>query len=262
MIKTKGFLIGALALIGLYGCSSSSNDVAGCNIPEHNHDKQAFTLEEMGLAYTKQNGESGYKNLHERDQAAVTLYYKPSFYFAEDYFLNPITSRANGSPTIVQKNVKVSPLKPVDIKTNALNGGGDSSEYLRSKIENEDRQTSLSSTQRAALESGNPGKIVPFMFDRYNINKKAELSISEIRQILKENPNITLVINGRTDSIGTENYNFILSQRRAESVKEKLLKSGISPQKIKTVWQGEKNSKQGPKFTIAEVYLDAGASHE
>lgn len=259
MKKTKGILIGVLALIGLYGCSSSSDEIAACNIPDHNHDKYAYTLEEMGLEYKKQNGESGFKNLHERDQAAVTLYYKPSFYFVEDYFLNPNTSSAN---TNTQKNANLRASQTLDKKTNALNDGGVNSEYLRSKIENEGSLASLSSAQRAALESGNPNKIVPFNFDRYNINNKAELTISEIRQILKENPDITLVINGRTDSIGTKDYNFILSQRRAESVKDKLIKSGLSPQKIKTVWQGEKNSKQGPKFTIAEVYLDAGASHE
>jgi outer membrane protein OmpA-like peptidoglycan-associated protein len=67
----------------------------------------------------------------------------------------------------------------------------------------------------------------------------AELRPSEILQklvmLLRRNPNATFTIEGYTDSIGTDEYNLDLSQRRADSVKQYLVGVlGINPAQIET----------------------------
>jgi outer membrane protein OmpA-like peptidoglycan-associated protein len=67
----------------------------------------------------------------------------------------------------------------------------------------------------------------------------AELRPSEILQklvtLMKRNPKATFTIEGYTDSIGTDEYNLDLSQRRADSVKEYLAGLlGIDPAHIET----------------------------
>jgi len=51
----------------------------------------------------------------------------------------------------------------------------------------------------------------------------------------------TLIAVGHTDSIGTEQYNMGLSQRRANSVKNYLVSKGIDPNRIYTEGKGEAN---------------------
>jgi len=58
---------------------------------------------------------------------------------------------------------------------------------------------------------------------------------------LKQNPDTYVVIAGFTDSVGDEEYNLGLSQRRAESVKSALSNAGIDGNRIVTLWYGEDN---------------------
>jgi len=51
-------------------------------------------------------------------------------------------------------------------------------------------------------------------------------------KILKDNPDVSIHIEGHTDSIGTEEYNLQLSRKRAESVRNYLVSKGISPERI------------------------------
>jgi outer membrane protein OmpA-like peptidoglycan-associated protein len=67
----------------------------------------------------------------------------------------------------------------------------------------------------------------------------AELRPSDILQklvtLMKRNPKATFTIEGYTDSIGTDEYNLDLSQRRADSVKQYLVGVlGIDPAQIET----------------------------
>jgi OOP family OmpA-OmpF porin len=58
---------------------------------------------------------------------------------------------------------------------------------------------------------------------------------------LQQNPDTYVVVAGFTDSIGDEEYNLGLSERRAESVKSALTGAGIDGDRIATLWYGELN---------------------
>jgi outer membrane protein OmpA-like peptidoglycan-associated protein len=56
-----------------------------------------------------------------------------------------------------------------------------------------------------------------------------------------QNPGITIVIKGYTDSLGSYAYNKGLSEFRANMVKSYLVGRGISPARVRAIGMGEEN---------------------
>jgi OOP family OmpA-OmpF porin len=82
--------------------------------------------------------------------------------------------------------------------------------------------------------------LVLFDFDKSSIKAAFEPQFQEIGQILTENPDISMTIEGHTDWIGTDDYNQALSERRANAVKQKFVEDfGISASRIDTIGFGE-----------------------
>ncbi len=68
------------------------------------------------------------------------------------------------------------------------------------------------------------------------------VSLSELdrlKELLVENPNLNIQINGHTDSIGSESDNLQLSENRAEAVKNYLVEQGIHPSRLQHKGFGE-----------------------
>lgn len=80
---------------------------------------------------------------------------------------------------------------------------------------------------------------IHFDFDKYNIKPEWAPVLDEAASRLQANPNMTVVIEGHTDGIGTERYNQVLSEKRANAVYSYLVKRGISPARMKTVGYGK-----------------------
>lgn len=66
--------------------------------------------------------------------------------------------------------------------------------------------------------------------------------INRVAVVLKQYPQSTILVAGHTDSIGAEDKNQELSERRAESVKSALVGQGIAPMRVTTVGYGEAKS--------------------
>ncbi len=63
--------------------------------------------------------------------------------------------------------------------------------------------------------------------------------LDEAVKKLSADKDATVVVDGYTDNTGTKAYNKGLSMRRAQAVKEHLIKLGVSPKRIKVVGHGE-----------------------
>ena len=70
-----------------------------------------------------------------------------------------------------------------------------------------------------------------FDFDKSNIKPQYYDLLKNIKEFVEQN-NYEMTIVGHTDSIGSNQYNFKLSRRRAESVKAKLLEFGLAEDRI------------------------------
>jgi outer membrane protein OmpA-like peptidoglycan-associated protein len=64
--------------------------------------------------------------------------------------------------------------------------------------------------------------------------------LEEVIRIMRENPEIRVKVTGHTDSIGSDEYNMNLSNRRADAVKQYLVdEGGIDPARLDTEGRGE-----------------------
>jgi OOP family OmpA-OmpF porin len=90
------------------------------------------------------------------------------------------------------------------------------------------------------IEKGRQTLNVEFDFDKSTIKKGYYQDIDNLSQVMKDYPDLNVVIEGHTDSMGTDAYNKKLSQRRAESVKKYMVeKGGIDANRIKAIGFGE-----------------------
>jgi outer membrane protein OmpA-like peptidoglycan-associated protein len=67
----------------------------------------------------------------------------------------------------------------------------------------------------------------------------AYATIDRLATVLKEDPQRRVMIEGHTDSVGTDEYNQGLSERRAASVQAALFERGVEAAQISTVGKGE-----------------------
>jgi outer membrane protein OmpA-like peptidoglycan-associated protein len=81
---------------------------------------------------------------------------------------------------------------------------------------------------------------VHFEFDRSRLTPIGRRVLDEAAQKLQANPNLSVEIEGHTDSIGTELYNLGLGKRRAEVVKGYLvLRHQVDPNRMTALSYGE-----------------------
>jgi len=84
-------------------------------------------------------------------------------------------------------------------------------------------------------------KGILFDIDRAVIKDAVAEKLDIIYSLINPIENVIYVIEGYTDRTGTAGYNEYLSKRRAESVKEYLVKKGMTASKLETVGFGENN---------------------
>jgi OmpA-OmpF porin, OOP family len=78
-----------------------------------------------------------------------------------------------------------------------------------------------------------------FQFGKANLQEESFFELDRMVLSLKENPNMVIEIQGHTDNVGTEEANLKLSQERADTVRNYLIKKGISIEKVLSVGYGE-----------------------
>ncbi|GAB4171564.1 MAG: hypothetical protein Fur0032_10830 [Terrimicrobiaceae bacterium] len=79
-----------------------------------------------------------------------------------------------------------------------------------------------------------------FDYDSAELRAGALESIGKLGALMRRNPQAFFLIEGHTDSFGTDEYNLALSTRRADGVRDWLVANvGIDPARIQTVGLGE-----------------------
>jgi outer membrane protein OmpA-like peptidoglycan-associated protein len=97
-----------------------------------------------------------------------------------------------------------------------------------------------------------------FNFDRLlfdsgkaTLRPESQEQLQNMAEILKAYPKVELKIGGYTDNVGNPAYNLRLSDQRAKTVKNELVKKGIASQRLNAEGYGE-------KFPVASNATDEG----
>lgn len=78
-----------------------------------------------------------------------------------------------------------------------------------------------------------------YEFGRWEITKASETELLHLVKLLQDNPNITIELSAHTDMKGTDEFNNDLSQKRAQSCCDFLLKQGIEAERLTPVGYGK-----------------------
>jgi len=78
-----------------------------------------------------------------------------------------------------------------------------------------------------------------FDFDKWDLRPESFLELNRVVKLLNENPGIVIEMSAHTDSRGSDDYNFKLSDNRARSVMEYILSKGIATSRITSKGYGE-----------------------
>ncbi|MEP6674155.1 MAG: OmpA family protein [Ferruginibacter sp.] len=80
---------------------------------------------------------------------------------------------------------------------------------------------------------------VYFDFDKWNLRPESFVELDRVVKMLAENPAIEIEMSAHTDSRGSDDYNFKLSDNRARSVMEYIISKGIAAARIISKGYGE-----------------------
>ena len=105
----------------------------------------------------------------------------------------------------------------------------------------EDALSQVAETRRTALGVVmNLGSdYLKFEFDKAELRPEDRELLSRIAGILLTSQDYTVSVNGHTDDVGTDDYNRRLSERRAQAVRDYLVKAGLSAEIVSVTGHGK-----------------------
>ena len=78
-----------------------------------------------------------------------------------------------------------------------------------------------------------------YEFGKWELTPQSEAGLQSLVKLLNDNPNITIELSAHTDMVGNEQSNKVLSEKRAQSVVDYLIKNGIEKERLTPVGYGK-----------------------
>lgn len=157
---------------------------------------------------------------------------------------NSVTITPGVGDVAVSGNRSVSPTSTVTYTATAMGPGGSSSDVARVTVNippagpgDEARTRSAPNLTTEQLFEQNV-KMIHFEYDKADIRPEDISILQADANFLKSN-NVRFTVEGHCDERGSEEYNLALGDRRANTVKEFLVKQGVPANRIMTVSYGE-----------------------
>jgi len=97
-------------------------------------------------------------------------------------------------------------------------------------------------------------------FNKWNIRMDAHSDLNKVSAFMANMPNVKMELAAHTDARGSKDYNQMLSEKRANSALNYLVKRGVSPDRLEAVGKGESEllnqCSDGVKCTEAQHQLN------
>lgn len=98
-------------------------------------------------------------------------------------------------------------------------------------------------------------------FGKWDLRPESMVSLDKLVETLTDNSNVTIELMSHTDSRDTEEYNYELSQKRAQSVVQYLIEKGIEPERLSAKGYGESSPKVVDASIVAQTpFLRSGVA--
>lgn len=78
-----------------------------------------------------------------------------------------------------------------------------------------------------------------FGFDKADLDDAAQTALLLLTKKLRDNPRLTVDLEGYADSVGSRDYNLWLSQKRVKAVRQYLVQRGVEPVRIRSAGVGQ-----------------------
>lgn len=82
-----------------------------------------------------------------------------------------------------------------------------------------------------------------FEYNKSNITKQGAFELDKLVQVMKNSPEMVIMVKSHTDSRGTDKFNMNLSERRAKSTVQYIISKGIAKERISGKGYGESEPK-------------------
>lgn len=69
-------------------------------------------------------------------------------------------------------------------------------------------------------------------YDKWDLRESSKIELDKMAKVLKENPEVKIIINAHTDARGKPEYNLDLSMKRSQSVVNYLIEKGTAPDRL------------------------------
>jgi peptidoglycan-associated lipoprotein len=97
-------------------------------------------------------------------------------------------------------------------------------------------------------------------FDRWELRPESMAALDRLVEVLNENPTIIIELGAHTDSRGTLDYNYDLSQKRAQSVVNYLIEKGIPAERLRAKGYAQSQPKVvDEQLQVRLPFLSVGA---
>ena len=83
------------------------------------------------------------------------------------------------------------------------------------------------------------GSLIYFDFDKYDLKPESRATVERWAGWLRQNPAVTITIEGHCDERGTREYNLGLGERRATSARNYLIALGVNGDRLGTISYGK-----------------------
>jgi outer membrane protein OmpA-like peptidoglycan-associated protein len=123
-------------------------------------------------------------------------------------------------------------------KNEAINA---KSEAEQARADSEELRRQIAELNAKTTERGLVVTLGDMLFEtgKSNLKGNATAELAKLSTFLKTYPDRSLLIEGHTDSVGSEDSNMSLSQRRADSVRLFLVQQGVNSSRLSAYGKGE-----------------------
>src|SRR4029453_1192472 len=136
--------------------------------------------------------------------------------------------------------------------TATANGAKDRADSAYGKADETNSRLPRLWSHRNVRNQGEPYQVL-FGFAKWALNDNAQTTLAAIIKEMKDNPSLTVDLQGYADPVGSYPYNVGLSQRRVESVRRFLVEKGIELPRINLIGLGPIAEKGTPNAEKRKV---------